>query len=300
MFRRVAIAHCVMVMVLGAGAASGADKVTFATNWKAEAEHGGFYQAVADGTYSKYGLDVTIRAGGPQSNERALLVAGKVDFIIGGNMMPALSAVKEGIPTRVVAAIMQKDPQCLMTHPGQGLDTWESLRKATLLVGKDGFVSFYQWMIADWGFTEAQVKPYLFNPAPFLADKRVAQQGYVTAEPYAIERQGGFRPNIFLLADHGFDRYATTIETRLELIERNPDLVRRFVDASIGWYSYLYGDPRPANALIKKRQSGDDRRPARLWPRSHEAARHGRLGRCPEARHRRDDRRALEGFFATT
>ncbi|MGI8931272.1 MAG: ABC transporter substrate-binding protein [Sphingomicrobium sp.] len=242
----------VAATLLAAGTTHAVDKVTFATNWKAQAEHGGFYQAVADGTYAKHGLDVTIRAGGPQSNERALLAAGRVDFVMGGNMNQAFSAVKEGIPTRAVAAIMQKDPQCFMTHPSQGLDTWESLKKTTLLVGKGGFNSFYQWMMAEWGFTEGQVKPYTFNPAPFLADKRLAQQGYVTAEPFAIERQGGFKPNIFLLADYGYDTYATTIEARNETIEKNPDLVQRFVDASIiGWYNYLYGDNKAANALIK-------------------------------------------------
>jgi NitT/TauT family transport system substrate-binding protein len=236
-----------------AAQAFAADKVTFATNWKAQAEHGGFYQAVADGTYAKYGLDVMIRAGGPQGNERALLPAGKVDFIMGGNMNQAFSAVKQNIPTKVVAAIMQKDPQCFMTHPGQGLDTWESLKKTTLLVGRGGFASFYQWMMAEYGFTEGQVKPYTFNAAPFLADKRLAQQGYVTAEPYAIERQGGFKPNIFLLADYGYDTYATTIETRTETIETNPAMVQRFVDASIiGWYNYIYGDNKAANDLIKK------------------------------------------------
>jgi len=229
------------------------DKVTFATNWKAQAEHGGYYQAIADGTFKKYNLDVTIRPGGPQSNERALLPTGRIELLMGGNMIQAFSAVKEGIPTKVIGAAMQKEPQCFMTHPGQGFDTFESLKKATLLVGKGGFASFYQWMIADYGFTEGQVKPYTFNPAPFLADKRMAQQGYVTAEPFEIERQGGFKPNIFLLADHGFDSYATTIETRTDLIEKNPDLVQRFVDATaIGWYNYLYGDNKGANDLIKK------------------------------------------------
>ncbi len=242
-----------MAAVFGAGSAGAADKVTFATNWKAEAEHGGFYQAVADGTYAKYGLEVTIRPGGPQSNERALLTAGKVEFLMAGNLDPAFNAVKEGIPTRVIAAVMQKDPQVFMTHPGQGLDTWESLKKATMLVSRGGVASFYQWMIAAHGFTEGQVKPYTFNPAPFLADKRSAQQGYVTAEPYAIEKQGGFKPNIFLLADYGYDTYATTIETTVEMIEKKPDVVQRFVDASmIGWYNFLYGDNKAANALIKK------------------------------------------------
>jgi NitT/TauT family transport system substrate-binding protein len=230
-----------------------ADKVTFATNWKAEAEHGGFYQAVADGTYAKYGLDVTIRAGGPQSNERALLTAGKVEFVMGGNLNPAFNAVQEGIPTRVVAAIMQKDPQVFLTHPDAGLDTWDSLKNATMLVSRGGVASFYQWMMAEHGFKESQVKPYTFNPAPFLADKKSAQQGYVTAEPYAIEKQGGFKPKIFLLADYGYDTYATVIETTNEMIEKKPDVVQRFVDASIiGWYNYLYGDNRAANALIKK------------------------------------------------
>ena len=239
--------------LFGAQAAVAADKVTFATNWKAEAEHGGFYQAVADGTYAKYGLEVTIRAGGPQSNERALLPAGKVEFIMGGNMNPAFNAVQEGIPTRVVAAVMQKDPQVFLTHPGVGLDTWDSLKNATMLVARGGVASFYQWMIAEHGFKESQIKPYTFNPAPFLADKKSAQQGYVTSEPYAVEKQGGFKPNIFLLADYGYDTYATTIETTVEMIEKKPDLVQRFVDASIiGWYNYLYGDNKAANAQIKK------------------------------------------------
>ncbi|MEO8135209.1 MAG: ABC transporter substrate-binding protein [Betaproteobacteria bacterium] len=250
-FARAAMAAFAGMMFAAVGAA--ADKVTFATNWKAESEHGGFYQAVADGTYARYGLEVTIRAGGPQSNERALLPAGKVEFIMGGNMNPAFNAVQEGIPTRVVAAIMQKDPQVFLTHPDAGLDTWESLKKATMLVSRGGVASFYQWMMAEHGFTEAQVKPYTFNAAPFIADKRSAQQGYVTAEPYAIEKQGGFKPKIFLLADYGYDTYATTIETTVEMIEKKPDLVQRFVDASvIGWYNYLYGDNKAANALIKR------------------------------------------------
>jgi len=252
-FDRFRVFGAATVLVLAALSAEAADKVSFATNWKAQAEHGGFYQAIADGTYAKHGLDVTIRPGGPQSNERALLPAKRVEFLMGGNLNQAFSVVKEGIPTKVVSAIMQKDPQCFMTHPGQGLDSFESMKKITMLVGKGGFNSFYQWMMAEHGFTEAQVKPYTFNPAPFLADKRSAMQGYVTAEPFAVERQGGFKPNIFLLADFGYDTYATTIEAHNDLIEKNPGLVQRFVDASaVGWYNYIYGDNKAANALIKK------------------------------------------------
>jgi NitT/TauT family transport system substrate-binding protein len=229
------------------------DKVTFGTNWFAEAEHGGYYQAVVDGTYAKYGLDVTILPGGPQANNGLLLAAGKIEFYMGGNLLLPFQAVEQHVPTIVVAADFQKDPQILMSHPGVGLDKWTDLTKATAFVGKEGVASFYQWMKTAYGFKEENVKPYNFNAAPFIADKDSIQQGYLTAEPLQVEKQGGFKPNIFLLADQGYSTYATTIETRLDLVEKNPDLVQRFVDASaIGWYHYLYGDNAMANAAIKK------------------------------------------------
>lgn len=231
--------------------ANAADKVTFGTNWVAQAEHGGFYQAVADGTYEKYGLNVTIVPGGPQANNRLLLPVGKIDFYMGANMLQAFSSVVEGIPTVIVAALFQKDPQVLIAHPD--VEKFEDLKTRTLFISKEGLASYYQWLVADYGFSENQVKPYTFNAAPFLVDKNSAMQGYVTSEPYAVEQQGGFKPKLFLLADYGFDTYATTIETRTQLVEQNPDLVQRFVDASIiGWYNYLYGDNAKANALIKQ------------------------------------------------
>jgi NitT/TauT family transport system substrate-binding protein len=230
-----------------------ADKVTFGTNWLAEAEHGGYYQAVVDGTYAKYGLDVTILPGGPQANNRLLLVAGKIDFYMGGNLIQAFEAVEQNIPTIVVAADFQKDPQIFMSHPGVGLDKWTDLTKATAFVGKEGLASFYQWMKIAYGFKEENVKPYNFNAGPFIADKNSIQQGYLTAEPYAVEKDGGFKPNIFLLADQGYSTYATTIEARTDMVAKSPDIVQRFVEASaIGWYHYLYGDNTKANAAIKK------------------------------------------------
>jgi len=237
--------------MLAATGAEALDKGTFGTHWVAQAEHGGYYQALVDGTYAKYGLDVEIVPGGPQSNNRMLLPVGKLDFYMGGNMIQAFSAVQENIPTIVVAAHFQKDPQVIISHPG--LDKWEDLKKATLFISKEGLASFYQWMVSQYGFKENQVRPYNFNAAPFIADKNSGQQGYLTSEPLAVEREAGFKPNVFLLADYGFSTYATTVETRLDLVEKNPDLVQRFVDASaIGWYNYLYGDNTKANEAIKR------------------------------------------------
>jgi NitT/TauT family transport system substrate-binding protein len=229
------------------------DKVSFGTNWVAEAEHGGHYQALVDGTYRRYGLDVTIVPGGPNVNNRLLLPVGKLDFFMSANSVQSLDAVAQNIPTLAVAAMFQKEPQVLLAHPEAGVETLEDLKKLTLFISKEGLASYFQWLKADFGFSEARVKPYTSNPQPFLADKRSAMQGYVTSEPFVIKKQAGFEPKIFLLADYGFNSYSTLIETRRDLVANRPDLVQRFVDASIiGWMNYLYGDNSAANALIKK------------------------------------------------
>jgi NitT/TauT family transport system substrate-binding protein len=229
------------------------DKVTFGTNWVAEAEHGGFYQALADGTYRKYGLDVTIVPGGPNANNRILLPVGKIDFYLSGNTLQGFDAVEQSVPTVDVAALFQKDPQVLIAHPDQGIDKLQDLKSLTIFVSPDGMATFYQWLKADFGFRDEQTKPYTFNPQPFLANKKSAMQGYVTSEPFAIEHEAHFTPKVFLLADEGFNSYSTLIETRRELVEKKPDMVQRFVDASIiGWYNYIYHDNSAANAIIKR------------------------------------------------
>lgn len=249
---RIAAILLAFAAALGAAQAQPLDKVRFGTNWVAEAEHGGFYQALADGTYKKYGLDVTIVPGGPNVNNRILLPVGKLDFFMSANSLQSFDAVEHDIPTVVVAASFQKDPQVLIARPGTA-DKFEDLKKLTLFVSKEGMASYFQWLKADYGFDEAKVKPYTFNPQPFLADQHSAMQGYVTSEPFAIEQQAHFTPKVFLLADHGFNSYSTLIETRRDLVAKKPDLVQRFVDASaIGWYHYIYGDSSLGNALIKK------------------------------------------------
>ncbi len=229
------------------------DKVSFGTNWVAEAEHGGFFQAVADGTYRNYGLDVTIVPGGPNNNNRMLLTAGKLDFFMSANTLQSFDAVANNVPLVTVAAIFQKDPQVLLTHPEVKVTKLEDLKPLTLLVSKEGMTSYFQWLKSEYGFSESKVKPYTFNSQPFIVNKQSAMQGYVTSEPYAVEKAAGFKPGIILLADYGFNSYSTLIETRREIVDKKPDLVQRFVDASIiGWYNYLYGDNKPANAMIKQ------------------------------------------------
>jgi NitT/TauT family transport system substrate-binding protein len=227
--------------------------VVFGSNWLAQAEHGGFYQSVADGTYAACGLDVTIQPGGPQVNNRALMLAGKVDYHMGGNLLEAFSAVAEGIPVVAVAASFQKEPQVILSHPGKAKSFEDLKNLPVLLIGDAGYASFYQWMIKAYGFTEEQRQPYTFNAAPFIADENSGMQGYLSSEPLMVEKEGGFKPDVWLIADAGYSTYSTLIETMADTVANKPEQVKCFVEGSIkGWYNYLYGDNTAANDLIKK------------------------------------------------
>jgi NitT/TauT family transport system substrate-binding protein len=236
----------------GATTAAGSlDRITFGTSWFAQAEHGGFYQAIATGIYEEYGLDVTIRMGGPQVNGNQLLMAGTTDFKM-GYAIDAINAIQEGLPKVTVAAIFQKDPQGLLAHPNVGINSFEDLQGKTILISTSAHTTFWPFLKAKYNLSEDQMGVYTFNVGPFVADKNLVQQGFITSEPHAIQTEGGFDPVILLMADHGYPNYSCTIETRQEIVENNPDLVQRFVDASIkGWYSYLE-NPTPGNELIQQ------------------------------------------------
>lgn len=221
--------------------------VSFGTNWVAQAEHGGFYQSVADGTYAECGLDVTIVPGGPQVNNTALMLAGRIDFYMGGTL-DVLFGVAEDLPLVNVMASFQKDPQVLLTHPGR-VSSFGDMTELTMIV-QDG-APYYEWMRSAYGFTDDQRQTYTFNAAPFLVNEDAAQQGYLSSEPFAIERETGWAPDVYLIADAGFGAYSTTIQTLAATIEERPEVVECFVDGSIlGWSNYMYGDRTVANELI--------------------------------------------------
>lgn len=247
---RIVAALAVGMAFTFAGGALAQDEIVFGTNWVPEAEHGGFYQAVADGTYEKFGLKVEII---PKA-DRAMLLAGKITYYMEGNLLGTFDAVQNDIPVIAVAAMFQKDPQIFMTHPEAGVQTFADLAKLPVIfIGDDLFVTGWQWMKAAYpGFKDEQRKPYPYNLAGFLADKMSANQGYATSEPYAVEKEGGFTPDVFLMADAGYTTYSTMIVGMSDYVKANPDITKRFVEASIvGWYNYLYGDNTAANDLIK-------------------------------------------------
>ncbi|NKC30781.1 ABC transporter substrate-binding protein [Falsiroseomonas selenitidurans] len=228
------------------------DKVSFQTNWRAQAEHGGYYQAVAAGIYRRHGIECEIRMGGPQQNPAQLLLAGRVDFIM-SNGFQALNYVREGLPFLTVGAIMQKDPQVLMTHEGNGINSFEDMKGRPILIGASGRVTYWPFLKAKFGFTDEQIRPYTFNVGPFLADRMAIQQGFISSEPFAAQ-QAGARPRVFLIADAGYQNYQTTIDVSQRMVNEKKDLVQRFVNATIeGWSAYMKGqDVAGANAAIKR------------------------------------------------
>ena len=233
--------------------ASGRTTLRFATDWRAQAEQGGFFQALATGEYARRGLDVQIIPGGPSSNVPALLATGAADLGIGSNSFVVLNLAREKIAVKAVMAAFQKDPQVLIAHPGTGVDSLADLKGHPILLADAAITSFWPWLKAKYGLSDAQVRKYSFSDAPFLADPQAVQEGYVTSEPYTIEQAMGRAPKVFLLADSGYRGYATMVLAPDSLIGSNPKAVEAFVEASaVGWKAYLQGDAAPADAMILK------------------------------------------------
>jgi NitT/TauT family transport system substrate-binding protein len=228
-------------------------KVVFVTDWKAQAEHGGFYQAVASGLYAKAGLDVTIKQGGAAVNTPQLIASGAVDFAMASNAFQPLNLAAAGADTVAVAAIFQKDPQVLITHPRNDIKSLADMKGKPILVADATVSTWWIWAKARYAFDDKQIRKYTFNLAPFLTDPKAIQQGYVTSEPFTIEAEGKFKPQVFLLADYGYMGYANMIMARGKDVRERPEIVRAFVEASLdGWAIYLTGNPVLANDLIKK------------------------------------------------
>ena len=228
------------------------DSISFQTDWRAEAEHGGFYQAIASGIYKKHGISCDLRMGGPQQNPAQLLLAGRVDTIVSAGIQ-ALNYARDNLPFLSVASIFQKDPQGLMVHSETGIDSFEAMKGKPIMVGVGGRVTYWPWLRATFGFTDEQLRPYTFNMAPFLADRNAVQQAFVTAEPFAVMKAGA-HPRVLLFAEHGFLNYQTTLDTSAKFAADKAEVLQRFLDATMeGWAFYLKGDERPAaDALIRK------------------------------------------------
>lgn len=239
-----------LAAALAAGQASAADKITVGLPWTPQAEFGGFYQAAAEGLYSQAGLDVRLQPGGPQVNTQQLLVSGALDMALAANAFDALNAVRENIPYVSVAAFYQKDPQIILTHPEVGAKTLQDLKGHPILLATFAHETFWAFLKARYGFSDSQARPYTFSLQPFIVDKTLSQQGYLTVEPFLLAAQG-MKPTVFLLSDYGYDPYSNVLMTSKKMVSEKPQVIQRFIDATIkGWYGFLYGSNAKALALI--------------------------------------------------
>ena len=261
MIRRASLVAIAAIALVAALAGSDAraqtlQRIVFATDWLAQAEHGGFYQAVAEGTYKKYGLDVEIRMGGPQVNGLQLLAAGQLDIAM-ADALQVTSAIEQNVPVVAIAATFQKNPTVLIAHPG--VTRLEDLKGKPIAIGAASNTTFWPWLRQKYGYTDNQKRPYGFSVQPFLADRTLSQQGFATSEPFSIEK-GGVRPSVLLLADYGYPPYSQALVVTRETLAERRDALERFIRASAeGWKSYL-AHPAPGNALIRQAnpQMGED------------------------------------------
>ena len=249
-------ALAILFLITSADAASAPaplTKIRFVTDWKAQAEHGGFYEALAEGLYRKAGLDVTIIQGGPAVNVPQMLAGGAADFGVGSDSFIALNLVKQRAPIKAVMAVFQKNPQVLITHPRADVKRLADMKGMPIMISDAATVAWWPWLRAKYGFSDSQIRKYTFNLAPFLVDPKAIQEGYLSSEPYTIESQAHFKPQVFLLADNGFPSYANLVFATQKWIDGDPKVVQAFVTATRnGWLDYLNGNPRPANDLIKR------------------------------------------------
>ena len=239
---------CAAVVFGVLGSAQAQDKLTVLTTWFAQAEHGGLHQAAATGIYRKYGLDVTVKSGGPQVNGIQLLLAGQADFVMNYDFA-VLQGVERGFPLVTVGAPFQFDMQGVLTHDDvKGLG---DLKGKTILVAGTGTTYWWPWLKVKYKYTDEQMRPYTFNLQPFFADPNIAQQAFASSEPYQAQ-QKGVKAHFYLLADDGYPPYTGSITTTQKMVAEKPDVVARFVKATMeGWKSYLE-NPAPANEVIKK------------------------------------------------
>jgi NitT/TauT family transport system substrate-binding protein len=242
----------VLAALLLAQGAAAQTKLSFYTDWKAQAEHGGYYQAKATGLYSKAGLDVTIRPGGPNVDVIRLLAAGAVDVAMVSDSFQAMRLAARGADAKIVMAVFQKDPQIIMAH-GTGKAPRLSAWKNKPLFMDDGFrLSYFPWLKARHGFTDKQVRPYGFSLTPWLLDKNALQEGYLSSEPFSALKAKA-DTQVIVLSDQGFTGYGQMVAVTGKMLRERPQLVKAFVQATqSGWQSYLSGNPGPGNALIRK------------------------------------------------
>jgi NitT/TauT family transport system substrate-binding protein len=236
------------VVALSAAPAHAQEKFVYQTNWYAQAEHGGFYQAVATGLYKKAGLDVTIKMGGPQLNSLQMMAAGQADCMMSTDMSMLL-ARNTGVPVMTVASVFQKDPQVLIAH--EDVKSFADMKGKTIFIGAASHRTFWPWLKAKYGLTDAQVRPYTFNVQPFIVDKNSVMQGFLTSEPFSLQKQG-VKVNVLMFSDHGYPAYNTTISCMEKTVKDRRRAVAAFVQATMeGWKSYLQ-NPAPGNELIRK------------------------------------------------
>ena len=249
------VVSLVLVALLATVACGGEDaatraaagKVAIALNWKPEPEFGGLYEAQRIDAFTKRGLELEI-TGGPGAPVVQMVEAGKVEFGIAA-ADEVMVARDRGTDIVAVFATYQTNPQGIMVHASRGLGSLADLFAAGGTLAVEPGVAYVKYFQKRFDLAKMKIVPYGFSIAPFLNDKDMAQQVFVTAEPIAARRQGA-DPQVFLIAESGFNPYAAVVITTGARARGEAKRVADFVAAlREGWRGYL-DDPTEANARM--------------------------------------------------
>jgi NitT/TauT family transport system substrate-binding protein len=233
-------------------AASALEKITFQLSWKAQAEQGAFFQAVAKGFYSDCGLDVVIRQGGPGIDNMQLLVGGAVDATLVSQSDGLFHMNAAGFPARALFASYQRTPQILMTHAGNGINSFADMKGKPIMIGASSRATFWPFLKAKFDFTDEQIRGYSGQLAVWLNDPSAIQQGIITNEPFIVKRESGVEAKSFLLGDAGYSAYGTLLTVSQEMIEKKPASARCLVEGTVKGFNDYFADPKVGFDLVRK------------------------------------------------
>jgi len=226
---------------------TGLTKVTLQADWYPQPEHGGFYNALVKGYYRDEGLDLTIQPGGPYVVVPQQVASGSAQFGLASSDQ-ILESVADGQPLVAVAATMQRDPQGIMVRKDSPIHSFADMNGHTVAVKLGS--TWFEYLLKRYKLDHVHEIPATFSVANFIADPQYIQQAFATSEPY-FAQQAGIETRVLLTSDAGYDPYRVMFTTR-SFLNDHPDVVAKFIRASIkGWRDYL-NDPSPANAAISK------------------------------------------------
>ena len=213
------------------------NQVTVQLKWIHQAQFAGMYIAEKKSFYAEENIDVMLIPGGPEITDTIIpgLVKGNSEFaIISGDQL--LLARSEGEPLVAIAAIFQNNPYVYLTLKDSGIERPQDFAGKKLMISADGELP-HTALMNKLGIDPATIEyiPYEREVLPLTSGQIDVYMAYRTGTGLAFD-ETGYEFNVIWVADYGIGGYADTIVTTEQMVQQNPELVEKFLRATIkGW-----------------------------------------------------------------